>query len=139
MKARSRLLGWLPEIALVGVTTAAGLWAAGRWIEPVGDPGIWWSTIYRLANGETLYRDIYLQFGPLSPYLLSLGVRLFGATASYLLLATWIPAIAAALLLLLAARETLNMIERLALAGLLLSESIFAPGMARLVYPYAPG
>ncbi len=133
-----RLLEWLPEISLVGVTTIAGLRAGGRWIDPVGDPGIWWSTIYRLANLETLYRDVYLQFGPLSPYLLSLGVRLFGASVSYFLLATWIPAIAAALILLRAARAVLNLMERFALVGLLLSESLFAAGPGRLVFPYSP-
>ena len=137
--AGKRALGWVPEIALVAATTIAGLRAAGRWVDPVGDPGIWWSTIYRLGNGETLYRDVYLQFGPLSPDLLSLGVRLFGASASYFLLANWIPAIAAALVLLRAASAALDPLERLAVAGVLLSESLLAAGPGRLVFPYAPG
>ncbi len=131
-------LDWMPELSLLGVATIAGLWAGGRWIDPVGDPGIWWSAIYRLANGEMLYRDVYLQFGPLSPYLLSLGVRLFGASVQYFLLATWVPAIVAAVFLLRAVRPALNLIERVAVTGLLLSESLFAPGSGRLVFAYAP-
>ena len=133
-----KLLDWTPEVSLVGVATIAGLWAGGRWIDPVGDPGIWWSTIHRLANGERLYRDVYLQFGPLSPYLLSLGVRVFGASVQYLLLATWVPAIGAAVLLLRATKRALSLLERFAVAGLLISESLFAPGPGRLVFAYAP-
>jgi len=128
----------MPEISLVAVTTIAGLRAGGRWIDPVGDPGIWWSTIYRLANGETLYRDVYLQFGPLSPNLLSLGVRVFGASAKYFLLATWLPAIGAAVIFLRATKTSLGLIERFAVVGLLLSESLLAPGPGRLVFAYAP-
>ncbi len=136
---RNRLLDWMPEFSLLLVTTVAGLWAAGRWIDPSGDPGIWWSTIHRLANGERLYRDVYpIQFGPLSPYLLSLGVRVFGASVRYLLFSTWLPAVGASLLLLRATRPALNVTERFAVAGLLLSESLFAPGQGRLVFPYAP-
>ena len=96
---RDRLLDWTPEIAFMLVTTIAGLSSSGRWLDPTGDPGIWWSTISRLAGGERLYRDVYLQFGPLSPYLLSLGGRLFGVSPAYFLLANWIPAVLAGLLL----------------------------------------
>ncbi len=135
---RNRLLDWMPEFSLLLVTTVGGLWAAGRWIDPSGDPGIWWSTIHRLAGGERLYRDVYLQFGPLSPYLLSLGVRVFGDSVRYLLFATWLPAVGASVLLLRATRPALNLMERFAVAGLLLSESLFAPGPGRLVFAYAP-
>lgn len=133
-----KLLEWMPEVLLFGVATIAGFWARARWIDPVGDPGIWWSTIYRLANGEKLYRDVYLQFGPLSPYLLSLGVRLFGASVQYFLLVTWVPAIGAAVLLLRASKPALNLMERFAVVGLLLSESLFVSGPGRLVFAYAP-
>ncbi len=135
---RKRLLDWMPEFSLLLVTTVAGLWAAGRWIDPSGDPGIWWSTVYRLANGERLYSDVYLQFGPLSPYLLSFGARLFGPSARYFLFVSWLPAIGAGLVLLRAARPALSLIERFAVAGLLVSESLFAPGPGRLVFAYAP-
>jgi len=135
---RDRLLDWMPELSLLLVTTAAGLWAAGRWLDPMGDPGRWWSMVYRLANGERLYSDIYLQFGPLSPYLLSLGARLFGPSARYFLLTSWIPAIGASILFLRAVRPALSFVERFAVAGLLLSESLFAPGPGRLVFAYAP-
>ncbi len=135
---RNRLLDWMPEFSLLLVTTVSGLWAAGRWIDPSGDPGIWWSTVYRLANGERLYSDIYLQFGPLSPYLLSLGARLFGPSVRYHLLTSWLPAIGASILFLRAARPALSLMERFAVAGLLVSESLFTPGPGRLVFAYAP-
>lgn len=134
-----RLVPWIPEILLLSITTAAGFVAAGRWVDPVGDPGTWWSIVYRLSRGEMLYRDVFIQFGPFSPYLLALGARFLGASVVFMRIATWVPAIAASLLLLHAARRVLNTVERIALVGLLLSVSTFAPGSARLVFPYAPG
>jgi hypothetical protein len=135
---RGRLSEWRPEIAFVIVTTVAGIWARGRWLDPVGDSGSWWSAIDRLANGEVLYRDVYLQFGPLSPYLLAFGARLFGASSAYVLLASWIPAVLAGLLLMRVGRPLLTELERFAVAGLLIAVSLFAPGAGRLVLPYAP-
>jgi hypothetical protein len=120
------------------VTTAAGLWAQGRWVTPIGDPGIWWSLPLRLAEGETYYRDLYLQYGPLSPYLLSLAGQVFGFSATSILLWNWIPAMVAGFLVLRAASFHLSVMERLAVAGLLLGVAIFAPGGAHLVYTYCP-
>jgi hypothetical protein len=133
-----RLEEWLPEILLLTFTTGAAIWARGRWIDPVGDAGTWWSAAYRLSNGEVLYRDVFLQFGPLSPYLLALGARIVGASAPYMGIVSWISAIAAALLLLRAARPFLATLERVALVGLVLGISLFAPGPGRLVFAYAP-
>jgi hypothetical protein len=133
-----RILEWLPEIVLLVVTTAAGVWARGRWFDPVGDAGIWWSYVYRLAYGERLYRDVFVQFGPLSPYLMSLGARIFGTSATYILFVSWIAAVLAGLLLLRVGRRFLTTFERLALVGVVTAVSLFAPGPGRLVLPYAP-
>jgi hypothetical protein len=129
---------WIPEILLLAVTTAAGLRAAGRWLTPLGDPGGWWTLLHRLGEGERLYRDIYLQYTPLSPYLLALLGRVFGLSPTSFLLMNWIPAILLALLLLRAARPYLSERERLAVLGLLLALGVFAPGRAHLVLPYSP-
>jgi len=133
-----RALDWLPEILLIAVTTFAGLWARGRWFDPIGDVGTWWSVIYRLANGGVLYRDVHLQFGPLSPYLLSFGAAIFGTSSTYVLLASWIAAVAAGLLLVRLSRSFLTTFERVGLVGLVLAVSLFAPGPGRIVLPYAP-
>ena len=139
-RSLSRTLGaWLPEIALILVSTAAGLWAAGRWLDPFDDPAFPWSVVYRLSHGERLYRDIYVQYTPLSFYLLAWGARVFGASARYFLLSNWIPAIVAALLLLQCGRRFLSELERLALAGLVLASSLLVPGFGHLVLPYNPG
>ncbi|MEP6801150.1 MAG: hypothetical protein ABJC07_04380 [Acidobacteriota bacterium] len=129
---------WGPELTLILVTTAAGVWAAGRWIDPTGDPGVWWSIAYRMARGERCYRDIFLQYGPLSPYLLLVTGRPFGFSRLWFLLVNWIPAVAAALLILRAARPFFTVIERLALVGLLIRFALFAPRPARMVLPYSP-
>jgi hypothetical protein len=130
--------GWIPDFVFLAVTTFVGLWARGRWFNPVGDAGIWWSLIERLSAGEKLYRDVYLQYGPFSPYLLSFGARLFGLSAGYMIIANWVAAIAAGILLLRIARRLLSELERLAVVGLLLTLSLFAPGAGPLVLPYAP-
>lgn len=138
LKLPARLGQWLPEILLVAVTTGAGLWAGGRCLTPVGDVGIWWSLISRLAGGQRLYRDVYIQYGPFSPYFLSLGARLFGPSSTYLLLSSWSAAVVCGLLVLRLGRRFLSAVERLAVVGLLLGLSLFAPGVGRLVLPYAP-
>jgi hypothetical protein len=129
----------LPEIALLIATTAIGLWAGGRWIDPMGDPGLNWSLGYRIASGDRLYRDIYLGYGPLSPYLLGAWSRLFGVSSASNLLLNWIPAIAAALLLLRTTRQLLSPLERMTLAAMIMATSLFVPGAGRLVRPYYPG
>lgn len=129
---------WTPEIVFLAVTTVAGLWARGRWVTPIGDPGIWWSLPLRLAEGETYYRDLYLQYGPFSPYFLSLAGQVFGFSATSILLWNWIPALVAGVLVLRASRFHLSVMERLAVTGMLLGVAIFAPGGAHLVYTYCP-
>ncbi len=132
-RARARI----PEALFLAVTTAAGLWAGGRWLNPIGDSGVWWSIADRLNHGERLYRDVYLQYGPLSPYLLAMAMRLFGASARVFLLLNWIPGILAGVVLLRLAERFLRPIERLAVVGLVIGMAVLAPG-GRLVYPYCP-
>ena len=120
------------------MTTVAGVAAGGRWLNPMSDMGVWWSLVYRLASGQVLYRDVYLQYGPLSPYLLTLGARLFGPSARYVLLSSWIAAIVCGVLLLRLSRRLLSEMERLVVVGLLLPLSLFGPGVNPLVFAYSP-
>ncbi len=136
--AGGRLRGWIPELVLLVVTTAAGVFAGGRWVDPTSDPGLWWSLSTRLAEGERYYRDLLHQYGPLTPYLLALGVRLLGFSITWVLLSNWLPAILAGILLLRAGREHLSSFERLSVVGLVIGLGLFAPGRGRLVYPYSP-
>lgn len=135
----SRVLDWLPELLFLAVTTAVGLWAGGRWLDPTGDPGFGWSLAYRLAEGDVLYRDVYLAYGPLSPYLLAGLGRLFEFSAGYVVFSSWIAAVVAGVLLLRCGRPFLSTLERIAAAGLILALSLWAPGPGRLVFPYYPG
>jgi hypothetical protein len=57
----------------------------------------------------------------------------------YLLLANWIPAVVAAVLLLRCGRSLLSPFERVALAGVVLATSLFVPGPGHLILPYYPG
>jgi len=130
---------WGPESVLVLVTSAFGLWAAGRWLNPASDPGFAWSLADRVSRGERLYRDIFLSYTPLTPYLLALASGLFGPSPRFVLLANWIPAVIAAVLLLRCSRRGLSPLERFALVGVVLSASLVVPGDGRLVCAYYPG
>jgi hypothetical protein len=129
---------WGPEVFFLAITSVSGLRGGGRWLDPTGDPGLWWSLAERLAHGERYYRDVFLQYGPLSPYLISFSGRPFEFSATWFLLINWIPAIGAGFLLLLVSRPFLNSLERVVLAGGLLGLSVFAPGPGRLVLSYCP-
>jgi hypothetical protein len=137
-RALAWLRDWSVEWTFFSVTTAAGIWAGGRWLDTTGDPGVWLSFAERMAQGERLYRDLYIQYGPLSPLLFSATGKPFGFSLTWYLLANWIPAIVAGLLLLVAARPFLSRLERLALAGLIIGLSVLAPRPARMILPYSP-
>jgi len=122
----------------VATVAAAGLRAQGRWLNPTSDPGLWWDLIARIGAGERLYRDIYLQYGPLGPYLFAAVLKPFGYSAVSFLLLNAVLAVAAGLLLLRLARPYLTTFERLALTVLLLGVGILAPGRARLLLSYSP-
>lgn len=137
-RALEWLRDWSVELTFLSATTAAGIWAGGRWLDMTGDPGVWLSFAQRMGQGEHLYRDLYIQYGPLSPLLFSATGKLFGFSLTWYLLANWIPAIVAGLLLLVVARPFLSRVERLALAGLIIGLSVLAPRPARMILPYGP-
>jgi hypothetical protein len=134
-RARDRIPQWL----FLAVTTAAGLWAGGRWLNPMRDGGFGWSLAWRLGHGDVLYRDIRLVYGPLSPYVLAATGLPFGFSSLWYLLVNWVAAIAAGWLLLECARRYLSLLEGIALVTLMLGFSIFVPGAGRLVLPYYAG
>jgi hypothetical protein len=132
------LIEWLPELIFVTASSVGGIWAGGRWLDPIGDPGFSWSLAYRLVEGDLLYRDVYLAYGPLSPYFLAGIGRLFQFSAVWIMLSNWIAAILAGILLLRCGRPFLTTLERIATAGLILAFSLWVPGSGRLVLPYCP-
>ena len=135
-----RLKSWGPETLLVILTTAAGIWAGGRWLNPFGDPGNWWSLLERLSQGETLYRDVFLQYGPVTPFLMNVAAHAFGLSSRSFLLFNWIPAIVLGILLLRAGRPFFTTLERVAVLLLILALGIFGGGVAqsRLILCYCP-
>lgn len=133
-----RLRDWVPELLFLLVTTAAAVWAQGRWLDPTGDPGIWWSLAARIGAGQRHYADLHLQYGPLSPFLLAWAGRPFDFSSGFFLFANWIPAVLAGVLLLRLARHWLTAPERCVVGVLLIAVAILAPGRARLVFSYCP-
>lgn len=78
-------------------------------------------------------------YGPLTPYLLAWTGRLFAFSSFWYLFANWIPAIAAAWLLLECGRRCLPVLANLALLTLLFGLVLFVPGAGHLVLPYYAG
>jgi len=56
-----------------------------RWMLPFEDSGREMNTALRLANGETLYRDVGYSYGPLPPVLDGLLLRTFGRSLDVLI------------------------------------------------------
>lgn len=79
--ARTRVL-W----ALLPHAVFVLLWAATyrRWILPFEDSGREMHTAWRLASGETLYRDVGYSYGPLAPLLDAGLLRFFGKSLDVL-------------------------------------------------------
>jgi hypothetical protein len=93
-----------------------------------------------MGQGEALYRDVFLQYGPLAPFLMNLAARAFGLSSRSFLLFNWIPAILLGILLLRASRPFLTTLERVAVLALILGLGVFGGGMAqsRLIFCYCP-
>src|SRR5262249_20719488 len=67
---------WLPYAVFFALLAIS--W--GRWIEPYVDSGRELMVPWRLAHGESLYREIHFHHGPLAPYAGAAVDRLFGAS-----------------------------------------------------------
>ena len=55
-------------------------WSWRKWNDPIVDFGRELYVAWQLARGKVLYRDIASLFGPLSPYLNAVWMRLFGTS-----------------------------------------------------------
>jgi hypothetical protein len=56
----------------------------GRWFSPFQDSGRELATAWRLATGESLYRDVVFRYGPLPPLADAAALRLLGVEAGSL-------------------------------------------------------
>ncbi len=72
--------------ALIPVAAYAALFVATlhEWYIPFADSSREVAVPLRLLGGDLLYRDVVYQYGPLSPYLDALALKLFGETLSSL-------------------------------------------------------
>jgi len=97
--------------AIVGTSLCASslvglaIWSWRRWADVQVDFGRELYVPWRLASGDVLYRDLSYFNGPLSPYLNSLGFRLFGEGYSVLAGMNLVVLAAACVMLYLLLRE----------------------------------
>jgi hypothetical protein len=127
-----------PELLVAGAAAVLLASARGRWVNTLGDFGIWYSDVQSLSRGARLMRDILCPYGPLSPAILHGGAKIFGFRVSVLAAADFVSGLAALFLLLAVSRLFLRPAERLAAAALLSGLILWMPGPGSLIYPYAP-
>jgi 4-amino-4-deoxy-L-arabinose transferase-like glycosyltransferase len=90
---------WAAPVVIAIAALVMLRWSWGTWPDPIVDFGRELYVPWRLAEGETLYRDLAYFNGPLSPYVNATWFRLFGVSLRVLVCANI--AITSALLVLL--------------------------------------
>jgi hypothetical protein len=69
-----------PLLLQAGVFAVMAWWSWRKWPDPLIDFGRELYVPWQLTQGKVLYRDIASLFGPLSPYVNALWMRLFGVS-----------------------------------------------------------
>ena len=71
---------WADAAAVSAAFLALAAWTWGTWPDATMDFGRELYVAWRMADGEVLYRDVASFYGPLSPYVNALWLRLFGTS-----------------------------------------------------------
>ena len=122
-------------ILTVAIVFAWQTW--GRWGDIQIDCGREMYVPVEVLRGKLLYRDIWYQYGPLTPYVQALAFALFGINLNVLYVLGLILAISAALLLFEIGRNfQLVLPAAMAPALFFLAES-FRPSIFNFIFPYS--
>lgn len=130
-----RVLYTLIPFALFGVLFLA---TRDQWYVPFADSAREVSVASRLADGETLYRDVPYWFGPLPPYLDAFAFRAFGKRLEVLVAIRTLIALAGVEALRRLVRRQVS--DRLLTSGIVavvVSACFFLPNGGSVVFPYS--
>ena len=126
---------------LLALLALALLWSArvhstwGAWGDLTVDCGREMYVPAVLAQGKTLYKDVYYNYAPAAPYLNSFLFRLFGVNLSVLYGAGSLAALASAVFLFLAGMELSSWIAGWTAAAVVLMQA-FQPSLFSFPLPY---
>ena len=125
----------LIPFALFGVLFAA---TRDQWYVPFADSAREVSVASRLADGETLYRDVPYWFGPLPPYLDAFTFRVFGRHLDALVaLRTLIALAGVEALRRLVRRQVSDRFLTSGIVAVVVSACFFLPNGGSAVFPYS--
>ncbi len=77
---------WVSPLLLLAVFLGLTVWSWRKWADPIIDFGRELYIPWQLTTGQVLYRDLAYFNGPLSPYVNALWFRLFGVSATTLMI-----------------------------------------------------
>ncbi len=75
---------WLGPVVVGAAGVVMLVWSWGTWPDPLVDFGQQLYVSWQIAEGKLLYRDLAYLYGPLSPYLNAIFLRLFGVSLTTL-------------------------------------------------------
>ena len=90
-----------------------------------------------ILRGKLLYRDIWYQYGPLTPYLQALAFAVFGINLNVLFIIGMILAISAALLLFEIGRDFQLVLPAAIVTPLFFLAESFRPSIFNFIFPYS--
>jgi hypothetical protein len=125
----------LIPFALFGVLFAA---TRDQWYVPFADSAREVSVASRLADGETLYRDVPYWFGPLPPYLDAFAFRAFGKQLDALVVLRTLIALAGVeALRRLVRRQVSDGLLTAGIVAVVVSACFFLPNGGSAIFPYS--
>jgi hypothetical protein len=127
-------VGGLVSLFIIWAAWFYGTW--GYWGNLGADCGREMYVASVLAEGKTLYRDVWYYFGPAAPYFISFLFRLFGAHLNVLYWAGSLSALGSAIFLFLAGMRLSVPLAGWTAAAVLLCEA-FAPSLFSFPLPYS--
>ncbi|MGA9724143.1 MAG: hypothetical protein WBQ86_16910 [Candidatus Binatus sp.] len=128
---------WIARGVVVAMAIVYAWYTWGHWGDLQIDSGREMYVPVDLLRGKLLYRDIWYQYGPLTPYLQALAFELFGINLNVLWVIGMILVISSALLLFEIGRNfELVLPAAMAPAIFFLAES-FPPSIFSFVFPYS--
>jgi hypothetical protein len=132
-----RVAVWGARGLIVAMAIVYAWYTWGHWGDLQIDSGREMYVPVDLLRGKLLYRDIWYQYGPLTPYLQALALELFGINLNVLYVIGMILVISSALLLFEIGRNfELVLPAAMAPAIFFLAES-FHPSIFNFVFPYS--
>jgi hypothetical protein len=132
-----RAAAWTARGLIVAMAIVFGWYTWGHWGDLQIDSGREMYVPVEILRGKLLFRDIWYQYGPLTPYIQAFAFTLFGPKLNVLYVTGLVLVISSALLLFEIGRNfELKPLAAMAPALFLLAES-YHPSIFNFIFPYS--